>query len=91
MVSALTGEEDPKCNPNGTFRVDEDGKCVCLKGFSGKTCRERCEDGTYGIDPSDQANCKRKSMFGHTLVTLKFNNIQPSSHETAVLPFYEVE
>ena len=68
MVSALTGEEDPKCNPDGTLRVDEegpneDGKCVCLKGFSGKTCRERCKDGTYGIDPSDQANCKRKGYF----------------------------
>ena len=75
LVSALTGEEDPKCNPNGTFRVDEDGKCVCLEGFSGKTCRERCEDGTYGIDPSDQANCKRKIIFSYTLATLEFNCI----------------
>ena len=63
LVSALTGEEDPKCNPYGTSRVEEDGTCVCIEGFSGKTCRERCEDGTYGIDPSDQSNCKRKIIF----------------------------
>ena len=73
-VSALTGE-DPKCNPNGTWNVDENGKCHCIEGFSGITCRERCEDGTYGIDPSDQANCKRKIIFSYTFATLEFNCI----------------